>query len=57
MQININIWSLKTIFGRNRSNRTCFIQRFASFCMNYKFIIQKVIHVVNSSHECEIMII
>ena len=31
MQINSNIWSLKTIFGRNqRSNQTCFIQRFAS---------------------------
>ena len=31
MQINSNFWSLKTIFGRNqRSNQTCFIQRFAS---------------------------
>ena len=45
MKINSNIWSLKTIFGRNqRSDQTHFIQRFASFYMNYKFIIQKVIH-------------
>ena len=36
MQINSNIWSLKSISGRNqRSNQTCFIQRFANFCMNY----------------------
>ena len=48
MQINGNLWSLKAIFGRDqRSYQTWSIERFA-----------RVIHeVVNSSHECEIMII
>ena len=48
MQINGNLWRLKAIFGRNqRSYQTWFIKRFV-----------RVIHeVVNSSHECEIIII
>ena len=48
MQINGNLWSLKAIFGRDqRSYQTLLIKPFAR-------VIRKV---VNSSHECEIMII
>ena len=48
ININGNLWSLKAIFGRDqRSNQTYSIKHFT-----------RVIHgVVNSSHECEIMII
>ena len=50
--------SIPFLVGIKELNRTCYIQRFDSFCTNCKFITQKVIHeVVNSSHECEIMII
>ena len=50
MQINGNLWSLKAIWGGGRDQRsyqTWSIKRFA-----------RVIHeIVNSSHECRIIII